>query len=71
MELMGEMKEWKDEEKELKDDVKEVKYVVFSIWELLSKQQTPLQHPASTVPQSLCQTPPPLSSPLQPAQLSL
>ena len=84
MELKGEvnqlkdyMNELKDEVSELKDEVKEgteelkkLRNIAEDIWELLSKQQTPLQHPALTSAQSPCQTPPPLPPPLQLVQYS-
>lgn len=58
LELKGEVKELKNEVKEATEELKKIKNIVSDVWEFLSKQQRPLQHP-------YCQTPPPLPSPLQ------
>ena len=62
--LKGEVSELKDE---VKEGTEELKNIVLDVWELLSKQQTPLQHPALVHNQSPYQTQPP---PLQLVQLS-
>ena len=47
-ELKCEVSELKDEVKERTEELKKLRYIAVDIWELLSEQQTPIQHPALT-----------------------
>ena len=74
-ELKGEVGDLKDEVKEGTEEMKKLSKLAMDIWEFISKQPTPLQHPPLQHPvlmsaRSPCHSPPPLPSPLQLVQYS-